>query len=457
MKTKTMHSQNGTKPLPQDRKAEAALLGSLFIDQSAIFEVGAMVGTHDFFVVANGLVFQTMLDLSARQEAIDPITVMAELRRHGHADIGDGQFRAEAYLVDLIGQSVTSLHASHYAGIVAEMAARRRMIAANQQIAMLAWDESLSLDEVADKAQGLIYEATRQKSRRGLGQVSPDVSAWIDTLTERMESPVEVGGLSTGYLDLDHLLNGLRPQQLIIVAGRPGMGKTALQVGMADMMSVEGKKRGAFFNLEMSKNELITRLVARRIGIDTQRLTNGKLGEIEYANSLREAGHIAQSPLFITDVPALTPQQIRAECLRQDASTGLDYVLVDYLQLIRVPGASKPYERVSVAAREMKNLAKELNVPVVVASQLNRSLQSRADKRPVLSDLRDSGEIEEAANAVIGLYRDEYYAKDASDRPNIGELEVLKHRDGPAGVVDLYWRGPTASYHNLERRELRLP
>jgi len=449
--------QNGHKLLPQDKEAEAALLGSLMIDPNAIYEVAAMLPADSFYNDANGLVYQTMLDLSARSEPLDPIGIMAELRRYGHADIGDGQRQAESYLIDMLNRATSSLHATNYAKIVSDMSTRRKIISASQKAATMAWDESEPLSEISETVQGLIFDATNRHTGRGLSHISVDMASYLNVMTDRFDNPVEVSGMATGYTDLDKVLNGLKPQQLVIVAGRPGMGKTALQIGMCDMMSVTRGKRGAFFSLEMSKTELIDRIIGRRINVNLQNLQRGNLTEKEQARFYQEYGRVSQAPIFITDLPGMTPAAIRSECLRQVADTGLDYVVVDYLQLITVSGGVSRYEQVSTAARSMKNLAKELDVPVILASQLNRSLEARGDKRPQLSDLRDSGEIEEAANVVLMLYRDEYYNQDSSKWPNQGEVSVSKHRNGPSGMrIDLYWQAETASYRNLERQHINL-
>jgi replicative DNA helicase len=234
------------------------------------------------------------------------------------------------------------------------------------------------------------------------------------------------------------------------------MGKTALMLGMIDYMCVEHGKRSAVFSLEMSEVELTNRLLARRTNVDTQSLERGDLKGDEVERVYAESGRISQSPLFISDTPAQSPSQIRAECLRKDAETGLDVVFIDYLQLMKVPGERIRLEEISTIARSAKNLSKELNVPVVLLSQLNRSTETRSDKRPSLPDLRGSGEIEEAADVVMFLYRDEYYNKDASQRPNIGEIAIAKARGGPTGVIDLFWQAYTASYRNLQRQEITL-
>jgi replicative DNA helicase len=232
------------------------------------------------------------------------------------------------------------------------------------------------------------------------------------------------------------------------------MGKTALMMAMADEMSVERNKRGAIFSLEMSDDELITRLISRRIGVDTRRLDRGELTDLEWPKYYEASGKISQTPLFIDDRPGASIAQIRAQAMRQQMETGLDYIMVDYLGLVTVPGTHGRYEQVSESARFFKNLAKELDVPVIVACQLNRGLESRADKRPMMSDLRDSGEIEEAANVILGLYRDDHYNPDTSERPNIGEIIGLKARNAPTFTVDLFWHGQYVTYRNLTTRNI---
>ena len=364
--------------------------------------------------------------------------------------------RSSSLFANRLIDAPTSLNATNYARIVAEMATRRQMIRASQKIATLAWDEKEPLNEVSEAAQGLVFEATQSQKRRGVNHISLGMGAYLEELERRINNPVEVVGLATGYIDLDKKLNGLRPQELIVIAGRPGMGKTAEMIGMLDQMSVTRGKRGIFFSLEMSEAELRERLLSRRSKIPSLKLSRGDLNETEKERMYEAAGRISQAPIYIMDAAAQTPALIRAECFRQQVTTGLDYILVDYLGLMQVPGVGSRYEKVSDAARAMKNLAKELEVPVILASQLNRSVEMRGDKRPQLSDLRDSGEIEEAADAVIMLYRDEYYKEEDSKYPNIGENIIAKQRNGPTGTIDLYWNAETISYYNLSKRDLLL-
>jgi replicative DNA helicase len=434
--------------------AERALLGGLLVDGSAINEVAPIVRPVDFYLDSNGLIYQTMLDLSAKSEPADIITIMAELRKHGRADIGEGQDKAEAYLLGLVERVPTSQNARTYAQTIADMAQRRRLINSIGKVATRAWDQSEDMTEILADAQAAVFQASSNgKEGRKLGHISAGLHEYIEQMEQRFANPVDVAGISTGLVDIDKLLNGLKRQELMIVAGRPGMGKTGLLMSMIMNMTIKGSLSGAVFSLEMSKDELRNRLIANVAKVDLQNLNRGKLTEQQKHDFYEATGHLSEARLYINDLPGLSPEEILMDARRVASRVGLDYIMLDYLGLIDVPGAAKRYEAVSKAARSLKNLAKDINVPVVAAAQLSRSVEYRGSRRPILSDLRDSGEIEEAADVVLFLYRDEYY-DDASTQPNQGEAIVAKQRNGPTGHADLYWRDYSASYHNLERREV---
>jgi replicative DNA helicase len=441
---------------PQDKKAERALLGALVVDQDAIHSVAPTVKPADFYLESNGVIYQAMLDLSARSEPADIVTIMAELRRQGRADVGDGQDKAEVYLLGLVEGVPTSVNALTYARTVAEMAQRRRLIQATGKIATAAFDETEDMHTVIEEAQALVFEVSHDaRGQRQLAHVSAGMGEYLDEMARRFDDPSDVSGMSTGFLDLDKLLNGLKPQELVIVAGRPGMGKTGLLMGMAVNMTVKAGKRGAIFSLEMGKGELRNRLIANMINADLQDLDRGDLTQTEQEAFYKATGKLSQAPLYVNDLPGLSPEEILADARRVASEVGLDYVMVDYLGLIDAPGTRSRYEAVSAAARSLKNLAKDLDCPVIAAAQLSRAVEQRGEKRPLLSDLRDSGEIEEAADVVVMLYRDEYY-NGATDQTNRGEAGIVKQRNGPTGQVNLFWRDYSASYHNLEVRELTL-
>lgn len=445
----------GDRLPPQDKEAERALIGCLLTDPEQIHEVSAVLSKDDFYLIAYGLVFEAIQRVTARGERPDIINVMAELRTLGHADIGDGQNQAESFLVDTLTHGYFTLSTTSYARTIAEMATRRRLIAASQAISTLAWDEKQELPDILETSRKALFTVSEKGSGKGLSHISGSMREYMDMVEARAENPGAVG-LMTGFLDLDRLLNGLQKSKLIIIAGRPSMGKTGLMMAMADEMTIERGKRGAVFSLEMSNDELINRIVSRRIKIDTQRIDRGELSEQEWPLFYENSGKISSKPLFIDDRPGASITQIRAQAMKQQLETGLDYIMVDYLGLVTVGRNSQRYEQVSEAARFFKNLAKEIDVPVIVTCQLSRAIESRSDKRPQLADLRDSGEIEEAADIVIGLYRDDYYNPDSSERPNIGELHVIKHRGGPLGSVDLFFHSRLATYRNLQMEPINL-
>ena len=451
---KTNYQEN--RPPPYDEDAERALLGSLCIDWSQALEIASIVQPQDFYTLSGKVVYEAILSLATEQQPIDLITLSDRLRSAGQLDdIGRGDDKGYLYLVGLFGDVPHSYHAVHYAKIISDKARRRRMIRAAGQVATLVWDESTTLDQVTTEAQGLVFGAESGHDDRTLHAMSRSLPEYLDKLEERVASPIDVAGIPTGYIDLDRILNGLKPQELILIAGRPGMGKTALMLGMLQNLALGQDKRVAVFSLEMSEHELTNRMVARIVDVDTQDLDRGKIDTDKHAACQRAVGQLSQAEIFVNDKPALTPAEIRAESLRLSMLGGLDAVMVDYVGLMRVPGAENRYREVSDAARQMKNLAKELQAPVILLSQLSRSVESRGEKRPVLSDLRDSGELEEAADTVLMLYRDDYYKEGDSLFPNQGEVIIAKQRHGPTGRCDLYFRKHSASYHDLARPDLK--
>ena len=459
---RTKASKNGQRDMskhlpPQDRFAEKALLGSILIDGDALLLVTPLVKPDDFYMETHGIIYKAMQDLTAKGDPIDAITVMAELRKNGKADIGDKQDRAEVYLIGLITEVPTSINAPTYARTVAEAAQRRRLINMAGKISTMAWDEEEPMAEILGAAQELVYQVSVDgRGKRQLTHIGAGMVDYLSDMEHRFLNPVDVAGIPTGYLDLDRLLNGLKPQELTIVAGRPAMGKTALLMGMVANMTINKNMRGAVFSLEMSKEELRDRLIANVINVDLQKLRRGDITEKDKEAFYRATGQIGDAPLYINDLPGLSPSEIMADARRVDAQAPIDYIMLDYLGLIGVPGSNSRYEQVSTAARSLKNLAKDIDVPVIVTAQLNRGVESRGEKRPQLHDLRDSGEIEEAADTVLSVYRDEYY-NELTTTPDMGEIAVLKQRNGPSGSkVELYWRSHSASYHNLERRKILL-
>ena len=438
---------------PHSVEAEEAVLGSLLIDPDAILEVASFLRPAAFYREQNRWIYQAVLDLHEARDPLDFITLSEALRqREQLEDIG-----GEAYLISLLNAVPTSVNARSYARIVEAAAVRRRMIGAATTIANLAYDEDENINVVLDRAEQALFSISEERTTRDLVPVSDIARDYLDRIEELHARGEDMIGVPTGFNDIDTLLGGLNKSDLLIVAARPGMGKTSFQLGMALHAGLRHGKRIAMFNLEMSGEQLVQRMIAAETRIDSQRLRRGQLYETEWPIFMEAIGRLSDTRIFIDDTPAITPLQLRTKCRRLYAEHGLDMIMVDYLQLMQGErNINNRVQEISEISRSLKALARELDIPVITASQLSRAVENRQDKRPQLSDLRDSGSIEQDADIVMFIYRDEYYNPDTTDRPNIAEINVAKHRNGPTGVIDLYWHGKLASFRNLQRQEIKL-
>jgi replicative DNA helicase len=384
---------------------------------------------------------------------VDLITLTDELRRREQLD----ELGGEAYIIGLINTVPTSINAYSYGRIVEAAALRRRMITTASTIVNLAYEEDEDVSVVIDKAEQALFSVSEERAVRDLVPVREIARNYLDRIEELHARGDEVIGVPTGFTDLDKILGGLNKSDLVIVAARPGMGKTALQLAIGQTAARRFSKRVAIFSLEMSAEQLVQRMIAAETRIDSQRLRRGDLQEHEWPIFYEAIGRISEALLFIDDTPSITPMQLRTKARRLYAEHGLDLIMIDYLQLMQGERSmSNRVQEISDISRGLKGLARELDVPVVAASQLSRAVEQRQDKRPQLSDLRDSGSIEQDADVVMFIYRDEYYNPDASERPNIAEISIAKHRNGPTAVVDLYWYGQLATFRNLQRQEIAL-
>ena len=438
---------------PNNVEAEEALLGSLLIDPEAIFEVAAFLRPRAFYREQNRWIYQAILDLNEARRPVDLITLTDELRRREQLD----ELGGEAYIIGLINTVPTSINAYSYGRIVEAAALRRRMIITASTIVNLAYEEDEDVSVVIDKAEQALFSVSEERAVRDLVPVREIARNYLDRIEELHARGDEVIGVPTGFTDLDKILGGLNKSDLVIVAARPGMGKTALQLAIGQTAARRFSKRVAIFSLEMSAEQLVQRMIAAETRIDSQRLRRGDLQEHEWPIFYEAIGRISEALLFIDDTPSITPMQLRTKARRLYAEHGLDLIMIDYLQLMQGERSmSNRVQEISDISRGLKGLARELDVPVVAASQLSRAVEQRQDKRPQLSDLRDSGSIEQDADVVMFIYRDEYYNPDASERPNIAEISIAKHRNGPTAVVDLYWYGQLATFRNLQRQEIAL-
>ncbi len=583
---------------PQNREAEEAVLGSLLIDPDAIFEVSSFLKPDSFYSTINRWIYEVILEINSRNEPVDTLTVIEALRRKGQLeDIG-----GEAYIIGLVSVVPTSINAEAYGRIVEAAGVRRDLLGVAGQIAKLAYDEDEDINIVLDRSEHALFTISEQRTTKDLMPVNLIAQSYLERIEKLHNQAEEVVGVPTGFTDLDNLLGGLNKSDLLILAARPGMGKTALMLSICLTAATVFNKRIAMFNLEMSGEQLVQRMLANETRINLQSLMRGKLQDHEWGILYEAVRRLSETSIFIDDTPNVSPMQLRTKCRRLYAEHGIDLVVIDYLQLMQGDSNSNNrVQEIGEISRGLKQLARELDVPVVAAAQLSRGVESRQDKRPVLSDLRDSGcltgdtlipmadtglrvpirdlvcqkefniwalneqtlkiekapvsnafstgtkqvyklttrlgrtiratgnhkfrefdgwkrldelsqgdllalpasnsrellaesdiywdeivsiepdgeeevfdltvpvhhnfvandivvhnSIEQDADIVMFIYRDEYYNPDTTDRPNIAEVNVAKHRNGPTATLDLYWNSQYASFANLQRQEVQL-
>ncbi|MBI5564576.1 MAG: replicative DNA helicase, partial [Chloroflexi bacterium] len=420
---------------PHSVEAEEALLGSILIDTEALDRVSFLADT-DFYIIKHQWVWAALQALHARHEPIDAVTLRREVEARDQLD----ELGGPAYLTYLMTVVPTAIHAVGYGRIVERAANRRRLLRAASDIAQLAYDESADDELVNDRAEQLIFKARRAnggRETRPIAQVLTEYYARIEYLYEHRDEPL---GVPTGLIDLDRLLSGLQKSDLDIIAARPGIGKTSLLLNIGLSAAQRFQQRVAIFSLEMSAEQIAERLVAQHAGIDSQRLRTGQLTDEDWPLFVQTTSGLSEAGVWIDDTAGLSSLQLRAKARRLHAAHGFDLILVDYLQLMTSERRSENRnQEVAALSQGLKNLARELNVPVLVASQLSRAVEQRSDKRPQLSDLRDSGSLEQDADVVMFLYRDAVY-NPACETPNVTELIIAKHRKGPTGTVQLYWQ-----------------
>lgn len=438
-----------TQAMPHNIDAEMAVLGGIFIDDDAYYEVAPFLRAEHFYVAKHREIYKAMAALAKANVGIDYVTLAEVLRGRDVAD-------ADTYLLTLAAQVPSTYSTKHYGRIVEALAVRRRMIHAAGRIATDAYDTSTNINDVIELAERQLFEATENASIKDVQNAREGMMHLLEVTQERYATGGQAPGLMTGFTDLDRLLDGMDAGNLYVLAGRPGMGKTALALSIALNVARRGKSV-ANFNLEMPALQVWQRLAALNLRFDFQKIRKGDMTEREWREFAEVVGSISELSMFVDDTPQLTPTQLSAKCRRIYAEHGLDLVTVDHLQLMN-PGKSygNRNQDVGEISRSLKTLAKSLDVPVLALAQLNRSVESRADKHPQLSDLRDSGEIEQDADAVLFLYRDEYYTKELCDTPNQVDLEVAKHRNGPNGMVTLYFDKKAIRFADLAKATIEL-
>jgi replicative DNA helicase len=448
----TLESTSASQIIPHSREAEEAVIGSVLINPEAYYDVASFLRADDFYIHRHRWIWETFSRLHERRVPLDFLTVSQELDQHGQlAEIG-----GPAYLTALVNNVPTSLHAEAYGHIVEETAIRRRMLTAANDIAKLAYQQETSVESVMDEAEKSIFGVSERRTTRDLRSIREVLSEYYDRIDQLAGRDLESMGVPTGFMDLDRLLGGLQPSDLLIVAGRPGSGKTAFMLSAAKNAAQKFKKHVAVFSLEMSSEQLVQRMIAQETGIDSQRLRTGKLNEDEWPLFTHAIEVLGDTVIFLDDTPALTPLQLRTKCRRLHLEFQLDLILVDYLQLMSSGVRSENrVQEVSYISRNLKVLARELNVPVLAAAQLSRAIEQRTDKEPVLSDLRESGSLEQDADIVMFIHRPELYEKDTL-KQNVAQIKVAKHRNGPVGTIELVFRSQIAKFENAATYQVSL-
>lgn len=433
------------KEPPHSLDAEFSVLGSLLIDRDAIIRVAAFLKYDDFYRAANGHIYQAILDLYNRREPPDFVTVVDELERRELLENVGGI----SYLTELINSVPTAVHVEYYGKIVERTSTLRRLIHAGTEIANIGFDDSADVEDALDRAEQQLFGVSQRRTARDFVSIGQVLEGYFDKLDFLQQHRGEVMGVPSGFADIDKLTGGLQRSDLIILAARPSIGKTSLQLGFAHNASVRAGKSVAIFSLEMSAEQLVQRLLSMETGVDAQRLRLGYIDDAEWEQISRAFGRLAEANIFIDDTPGISVMEVRSKARRLMAEHGLDFVIVDYLQLMQGRRSENRVQEISDISRGLKGLARELDVPVLALSQLSRAVESRADHRPMLSDLRESGSIEQDADIVMFIYREDAYDPE-TEKKGIAEIIVSKHRNGPTDTVHLRFFERTARFADLE-------
>jgi replicative DNA helicase len=428
---------------PQNEDAEKSVLGSILIDKDAISVASQVIHPSDFYSEINGIIFAAMLELYEQRKPIDILTLTAQLKKKKVLD------KIEAsYITDLVNEVPTSANLEHYAILIKEASTKRNLITIGGQIAEMGFMEDKEAGELVNSAEASIFAISQGHSLRGFIPIKQALADSFDRIDELHKKGEGLRGVKTGFVALDSLLSGMQDSNLLILAARPGQGKTAMMVNIAQYVAVVDKLSVGIFSLEMSQEELVDRLLVGQADVDAWRLKTGRLSETDFAKLSEAMGQLAEANIFIDDTPGISISEIRTRARRLQSEHKISILVVDYLQLV---DAGRRYENrvqeVSAVSQAMKNLARELKIPVLALSQLSRAVEHRGEKKPQLADLRESGAIEQDADVVMFLYRPEDELG-----PTINtKLLIAKHRNGPTGEIDLLFRGDRIKFYNIEK------
>ena len=437
--------------MPHSVEAEQSVVGAMLMDKDAILAASESICGDDFYQNAYGVIFDSMVELFNEGKPVDLITLQERLKeKEVPPEISSLEF-----VRDLVAAVPTSANVRYYAQIVSDKAVMRKLIKMNDELSNICYAGNEPLESVLEKTEKSVFQLLQNRNAGEYVPIRQVVMNALEKVEKASKSKGTVTGIPTGFIDLDYKLSGLQPSDLVLVAARPSMGKTAFVLNIAQYVAFKKDKCTAIFSLEMSKEQLVNRLFSLESQVDAQALRTGNMKDSDWEKLIEAAGIIGQSNLIIDDTPSISISELRSKCRKYKMEHGLDLIIIDYLQLMSgsVGGRSESRQQeISDISRSLKALARELNVPVIALSQLSRAVEQRPDKRPMLSDLRESGAIEQDADVVMFIYRDEYYNKD-SEYKKQAEIIIAKQRNGPVGTVHLAWLGEYTKFANLSRQE----
>ncbi|KKQ73690.1 MAG: Replicative DNA helicase [Berkelbacteria bacterium GW2011_GWB1_38_5] len=435
---------------PQNTEAEQSLLGSILMDKDAIIKVADIVQPEDFYREDNGIIYSAILKLYEKRKPIDVVTLTNELEKNKNLKTVGGA----TYITTLVNSVPTAAHVVSYGQIIQQKATLRRLISAASSIVEFGFDENSDLESILDKAESTLFAVSQKYVKQYFTSIKDILEESFERIDKLHKDKGLLRGVPTGFKDLDNILAGMQKSDLLILAARPSIGKSSFALNIADHVACDQKMPVAIFSLEMSKEQIIDRFLCLRGAVDSWKLRTGNLEDEDFGKLNYAMGVLSEAPIFIDDTPFTNAMEIRTKARRLQMEQDLGLIIIDYLQLMsgaKARDADNRVQEVSEISRSLKALARELNVPVLAISQLSRAVEHRPDKRPMLADLRESGSIEQDADVVMFIYRDDYYDQD-SDKKNIAEVLIRKHRNGPTGDIELYWKPEFMRFATIEKK-----
>ena len=435
------------KVMPHNLEAEKSVIGSMFMDREAALTVSEMLTADDFYQRQYGIIFESMVELYNENKPIDLVTLQDKLNEK---DLPP-EYSSVEFIRELVIAVPTSANVKHYAQIVKEKAVLRKLIKITESIANECYLSKDSLETILEQTEKQIFNIVQSRGASDYVDIKDVVLQSLESIEVVAKNKGSVTGVSTGFIDLDYKTSGMQPSDFILIAARPSMGKTAFVLNLAEHMAVKQKVTTAIFSLEMSKDQLVKRMLAMNSRVDSQLIRTGNLKDDDWVKLIEGAREIGESKLILDDTPSISIAELRSKCRKYKLEHNLGIIMIDYLQLMSGGGkkSESRQQEISDISRSLKALARELNVPVIALSQLSRAVEQRPDKRPMLSDLRESGAIEQDADVVMFVYRDDYYNKDSEDK-GVAEIIIGKQRNGPTGTVKLKWQAELTRFANLE-------